>query len=364
MFLTDAGDIKLLDFGLAHIAYSTLTEVGQIIGTPFYMSPEQVVGEKADPRSDIFSLGSLSYELLTGVRAFDGDNLEQIFHGIVNDDPTTIRELDPTIPEELARIVSKMMSKSADRRFANVDALLQDLSRFRGFLEQYKTQLRDEASRALTELGSLARHHQDVVLQHEIAPPSPELTRTLEREDLSYMSLVGLHDGANLQLRRLELLIDEFASAPEDDDETDDTGPTMARYEPPVKTAGDAREQKRRHDEASDQFRAAQTHYSGGDLAASLRLVSEALRLDPDHAEAVVLAEKVRTSIAGLVDAVPDGDSEPKHIDVLVAALLAIGEPGGERNILGGDSTRGRGEIAGLIDILLSALPKGKTLEP
>ena len=99
-------------------------------------------------------------------------------------------------------------------------------------------------------------------------------------------------------------------------------------------------------------------------LAASLRLVSEALRLDPDHAEAVVLAEKVRTSIAGLVDAVPDGDSEPKHIDVLVAALLAIGEPGGERNILGGDSTRGRGEIAGLIDILLSALPKGKTLEP
>ena len=357
VFLTDAGDVKLLDFGLAHIAYSTLTEIGQIIGTPFYMSPEQVLGEKADPRSDIFSLGSLFYELLTGARAFEGEKLEQIFDRIVDDEPTPIRELDPTIPEELARIASKMMSKSADRRYANIDALLRDLSRFRGFLRQYKTQLRDEASRTLRELGSLARRHQDVVSQHELAPPSPELTATLEREDLSYMSLVGLHDGANLQLRRLELLIDDFASAPDDNDDTDET---MTMYEPPLKTAGDAREKQRRYEKANDQFRAAQMHYSGGDLAASLRLVSEALRLDHDHEGAVVLAEKVRISIVRLVDAMPEGDNQPKNFDVLVAALLAIGEPGGERNILDGDSTHGRGEIAGLSDIFLSGLPKGK----
>ena len=358
VFLTDAGDIKLLDFGLAHIAYSTLTEVGQIIGTPFYMSPEQVVGEKADPRSDIFSLGTMFYELLTGVRAFGGENLEQIFDGIVNDDPTPIRELDPTIPEELARIVSKMMSKSADRRYANIDALLQDLSRFRGFLKQYKTQLRDEASRAFKELGSLAHHNQKTVSQHEIASPSPELTSTLQREDLSYMSLVGLRDGANLQLRRLELLIDDFASAP--DDSGDDDDPTVTMYEPPVKAASDPREQKRRHEKADAQFRAAHTHYSGGDLAAGLLLVCAALRLNPDHQGAGVLAEKVRISIVRLAETILDGDNEPKHFDVLVAALLAIGEPGGERNILGGDSTHGRGEIAGLSDILLSGLPKGK----
>ena len=134
----------------------------------------------------------------------------------------------------------------------------------------------------------------------------------------------------------------------------------MTRYEPRVKPPGDAREQKRRQEKAGDQFRAAQTHYSGGDLAASLHLVSEALRFDPEHAGAVVLAERVRTSIVGLVDALQDGDSEPKHIDVLVAALLAIGEPGGEGNILGGDPTPGRGEIEGSSDIFLSGLPKGK----
>ncbi|GMR23107.1 MAG: hypothetical protein BMS9Abin37_1507 [Acidobacteriota bacterium] len=357
VFLTDEGDVKLLDFGLAHIAYSTLTEVGQIIGTPFYMSPEQVLGEKADPRSDIFSLGSLFYELLTGVRAFDGENLERIFDGIVKVNPTPMRELDPTIPEELTRIVSKMMGKSADRRYANIDALLRALSRFRGFLKQHKALLRDEANRALRELGALVHQNQEIVSQHEIASPSPELTSTLQREDLSYMSLVGLRDGANLQLRRLELLIDDFATAPDDND---DTTPTMTMHKPPVDAAGDARERRPRHGNADDPFRAAQTHYSGGDLAASLRLVSEALRLDPAHEGAGVLAEKVRSSIVGLVDAIPSGDSEPKHVDVLVAALLAIGEPGGERNILGGDSTHGRGEIAGLSDILLSGLPKGE----
>ena len=361
VFLTDEGDVKLLDFGLAQIAFSTLTEVGQIIGTPFYMSPEQVLGEKANARSDIFSLGSLFYELLTGVRPFDGANLERIFDGIVNLDPTPMRELDPTIPKELARIASKMMSKSADRRYANIDAVLRDLSRFRGFLKQYKAQLRDETNRTLRELGSLTRRHQEVVSQHEIAPPSPELTSTLQRDDLSYMSLVGLRDGANLQLRRLELLIEDFPTTP--DDSSDDEDPTGMMYAPPVKPAGDAREQKRRHDKADDEFSAAQTYFSGGDLAASLRLVSEALRLDPDHEGAVVLAEQVRTSIASLVDSLPassDSDSEPRHFDVLVAALLAIGEPGGERNILGGYSTHGRGDIAGLSDIFLSGLPKGE----
>lgn len=347
VFLTDEGDVKLLDFGLAYIAYSTLTEVGQIVGTPFYMSPEQVLGEKADPRSDIFSLGSLFYELLTGARAFEGENLERIFDGIVNEDPTPIRELDPMIPEELARIVSKMMSKPADRRYANVDVVLRALSRFRGFLSQHKTQLRDEAQHSLRELGTLARQNQEIISQHEIASPSPELTSTLQREDLSYMSLVGLRDGANLQLRRLELLIDDFATAPDDTDDDDDDDPTMPMPESPAK--------------ADAQFRAAHTHYSSGDLAAGLRLVCEALRLNPYHEGARLLAEKVRLSIVRLVDTILDGDNEPKHFDVLVAALLAIGEPGGERSILGGDSTHRRREIAGLSDIFLSGLPKGET---
>jgi len=354
VFLCDDGTVKLLDFGLAHIAFSTLTQAGQIIGTPFYMSPEQVLGEKASARSDIFSLGSLFYELLTGVRAFDRSNLEEIFDGIVNDDPTPIRDLDPTIPEELGRIVYKMMAKSAERRYRNIDSLLRDLSRFRGFLAQYKSQLREEASRTLKELASLARHHEVLVAQHEIAVPPSDLTNTVQRDDLSYMSLVGLRDGASLQLRRLELLIEDSPSSPDDSDTT------MTMYKPVIKPAADAREQRRRTATAEQKFRAAHTHYSGGDLAAGLRLVCDALRLSPNHAGAVVLAEKIRSSIMRLVDVIAEGDTAPKHFDVLVAALLAIGEPGGERNILAGDASHGRREIASLSDILLSGLPKGE----
>lgn len=352
VFLSDNGEVKLLDFGLAHMAQSTLTEAGQIIGTPFYMSPEQVLGEKAEPRSDIFSLGSLFYELLTGARAFDAGNLEHIFDAIVHNEPVPIRELDPTIPEELTRIVATMMSKDAARRYASVDALLHDLRRFRGFLKQYKSQLRDEAGRALQELGSLARHNENVVAAHELALPAPELSDTLQSQELSYMSLVGLRDGANLQLRRLELLVEDFAAAPSHEDAT------MTMYEAPDRTRGDLLELRRRGEKAEAQYHAAQTHYSGGDLAASLRLVSEALRHDPDHKGASALAEKVHTSIARLAEAVPATDDPPKHFDVLVAALLAIGEPGGERDILGGEPSHARGDIAGLSDIFLSGLPK------
>ncbi len=357
VFVTHDGDVKLLDFGLAHIAYSTLTEAGQIIGTPFYMSPEQVLGEKANPRSDIFSLGTLFYELLTGERAFGRPSLDQIFDAIVNEEPTPVQELDPTIPEELARIVAKMMHKSADRRYANVDELLRGLSRFQAFLRQYKSQLREETVRALKELSSVAQRHQNIVLEHEVSVPPPELPNTLVKEDVSYMSLVGLRDGANLQLRRLELLVDDFAVA---DQSPNDTDAAMTVYEPSVKKTGDAREQTRRYEQAEERYQSARAHYANGDLAASLRLVSDALRLNPNHSGSGELAEQVRTSIAGLVDDLPTGGDEPKHFDVLVAALLAIGEPGGERHILGGDASHEDREIAGLSDIMLSGLPKEK----
>ena len=359
VFVTDDGDVKLLDFGLAQIAQSTLTEAGQIIGTPFYMSPEQVLGEKANPRSDIFSLGALFYELLTGERAFGRPNLDEIFDAIVNEDPKPIRELDPTLPEELVRIVAKMMHKSPERRYASVEDLLRSLSRFQQFFRQYKAQLREETVRLLNELSSVARRHRDVVVEHEVTLPPPELPDTLKREDVSYMSLVGLRDGANLQLRRLELLVDDFATtlAGEDDDNGDST---VTLYEPLVKKPGDASEQKRRYERADERYHAARAHYVNGDLAASLRLVTDALRLNPNHPGSGELAEQVRTSITGLVDTLPAGSDEPKHFDVLVAALLAIGEPGGERNILGGNAAHGRREIDGLSDIFLSGLPKDR----
>ncbi len=225
VFVTQAGEIKLLDFGLAHIAFSTITEVGQIVGTPFYMSPEQVIGGKADPRSDIFSLGALIYELLTSKKAFDGENLQVIFDEILRCTPKPIRGLVPAIPAELSRIVSKMMNKSVERRYQNADGLVRDLTRFRRFLSQYKRQLREEARGTLTQVKDLAHQNQELFSREGIGSPSKRLTASLERDDVSYMSLVGLKDGASLHLRRLEKLVESAAVSASDND------PTVSIYE-------------------------------------------------------------------------------------------------------------------------------------
>jgi len=348
VFVTREGNVKLLDFGLAHIASSTLTGAGQIIGTPFYMSPEQVSGATIDPRSDIFSLGTLFYELLTDEVAFGGDNIQAIFERIVRHDPKPMREIVPAIPEELARIVSRMMAKPVDKRYPSTDDLLRDLLRFHRFLGQYKKQLRDEAKEASSELNALTDRHAELFSREGIPPASERLADALERDDLSYMSLVGLRDGAGLQLRRLEKLVDDAAKA-----DALDQDRTLSIYE--STWTGSSTRTSSDGERATQKIEAAKTHLALGHLAGSLRLVSEALRLAPDSRPAGELAEQVRIAIMNFVDQAA-GVTPPKQLDVLVAALLAMDEKEGEKKILQETSRHDRKTIAGLTDVFLSGL--------
>ena len=352
VFVTFAGEVKLLDFGLAHIAFSTLTEVGQIVGTPFYMSPEQVVGAKADPRSDIFSLGALIYELLTDKKPFDGENLQIIFDEIVRCEPKPIRELVPAIPTELSRIVSKMMNKSVEQRYQNADDLIKDLTRFRRFLGQYKKQLREEARGTLSHVTDLAHQHEELFSREGIGSPSKRLTDSLERDDVSYMSLVGLKDGASLHLRRLEKLVESAARA-----SANDSDRTLSIYD--TTSTGMRPISGTRHRDtirADEKLKAAETSFSTGDLAGSLRLVCEALRIAPDHQRSEQLAERIRTGIVRLADVLAP-EPGPTQVEVLVAALLAIGETGEEQALLRSQSSHDHQTIAGLSDVFLAGLP-------
>ena len=352
VFVTHSGEVKLLDFGLAHIAFSTLTEVGQIVGTPFYMSPEQVVGGKADPRSDIFSLGALIYELMTDQKAFDGENLQIIFDEIVRCTPKPIRELVPAIPAELSRIVSKMMNKSMELRYQNADDLVGDLTRFRRFLGQYKKQLREEARRTLSQVKDLAHQNRSLFSREGIGSPSKRLTDSLERDDVSYLSLVGLKDGASLHLRRLEKIVESAALA-----SANDSDRTLSIYDAtwtgmhplPGATHRDAIR-------AEEKLEAAETSFRTGDLAGSLRLVCEALRIAPDHQRAEQLAERVRVGIVRLADVLAP-EPGPSQVEVLVAALLAIGETGEEQAMFRSESSHDHRTITGLSDVFLAGLP-------
>lgn len=116
IMLNKAGDVRITDFGIAQIKTEQTVSKG-IIGSPSYMSPEQVKEEPVEDKSDIFSLGCVLYELLTGQKAFSGDNYFSIMYKITNEEPASIRDLRPEIPEILARIARKALAKDPVRRY-------------------------------------------------------------------------------------------------------------------------------------------------------------------------------------------------------------------------------------------------------
>jgi hypothetical protein len=117
LMLLEDGTVKITDFGIAKVATSDLTRTGQFLGTPNYMSPEQVIGHAIDGRSDLFSLGIILYELLTGEKPFMGSSLTTITYQIVNVDPIEPSRIQPAVPPALDAICRKLLRKSPDERF-------------------------------------------------------------------------------------------------------------------------------------------------------------------------------------------------------------------------------------------------------
>ena len=134
IMIDDAGEPHLTDFGLAkrEAGEITMTLDGVILGTPAYMSPEQAKGEghAADRRSDIYALGVVLYQMLTGELPFRGSK-QMLIHKVINEEPTSLRRLDPTIPRDLETICLKCMEKDPGKRFANAQEIVDELNRWR-----------------------------------------------------------------------------------------------------------------------------------------------------------------------------------------------------------------------------------------
>jgi serine/threonine protein kinase len=115
---------KLIDFGLAKLAAQTeksgLTRTGQVVGTPKYMAPEQIAGRPVDARSDLYALGCLLYEMLTGRTPFNGDDDVQVLYQQIHDPPTPLRKLVPDAPESLEKVLNRMLAKDPASRFPSV----------------------------------------------------------------------------------------------------------------------------------------------------------------------------------------------------------------------------------------------------
>ena len=138
IILTTDGKVKITDFGIAKVASSNLTTTGQFLGTPNYMSPEQVSGAPVDGRSDIFSLGVVLYELLTNRKPFQGDNLTAISYKIVHEDFTPPAELSSEIPPEFNPIVARAMAKDPWNRYQRGKDMALALYQLKAHLEEQK----------------------------------------------------------------------------------------------------------------------------------------------------------------------------------------------------------------------------------
>ncbi len=119
------GQVKIMDFGLARLGASEMTAAGTVMGTPNYMSPEQVKGERADARSDIFSVGAVFYEILSGRKPFDGDSLHAILYKVLEATAVPLREAAPDLPTVVTQVVDRAMAKEPAARYQNGAELLE-----------------------------------------------------------------------------------------------------------------------------------------------------------------------------------------------------------------------------------------------
>jgi serine/threonine protein kinase len=176
ILLTAGGQAKIADFGVARPLHSSLTATRSLVGTPNYMSPEQVKTTPVSPRSDLFSAGAVMYEMLTGVKPFAAPELSGILYNVVNLVPPRVTDTNPSVPDAIARVVAKLLAKNANDRYANADEALTELESVRD--------ARD-AALASGELGVVTVDHGDATTplptfsDFDLTPPPSLLGRAV-----------------------------------------------------------------------------------------------------------------------------------------------------------------------------------------
>jgi serine/threonine-protein kinase len=132
----ETGVLKVTDFGVACLTDTSKTKTGTILGSPSYMSPEQLAGKKVDGRSDLFSLGVSMYQLLAGELPFIGESLASLMYKIANEKHPDIRMFRPDLPPCIAKIINKLLHKDIERRFQTGSQIVSAIRRCKGRLNE------------------------------------------------------------------------------------------------------------------------------------------------------------------------------------------------------------------------------------
>ncbi len=187
------GDLKIVDFGIARLASSSMTASGLIMGTPDYMSPEQARGQDIDQRSDIFSAGAVFYFILTGRKPFAAPDLAAVLLKVQTEEPLPIR--DSEAPLTLAKIVMKALAKNPADRYHTCGRMVAELEHLKRDLTSESLQQLDEAGTRLTALEALAAERRSLIEKLSLHPAPPDL-------DATRLSLVERHAAVTEPIRR------------------------------------------------------------------------------------------------------------------------------------------------------------------
>jgi serine/threonine protein kinase len=167
IIITPKGRAKIADFGIARMrTHEARTQTGVIMGSPKYLSPEQVVGKRADFRSDIFSLGVILYQCLTGMAPFSGEGLSSLMYQITNHDPAPPSSINPQVPVMLDYIIAKVLAKSPEARYQSATELASDL-------RDCARQLEAGAAPLVIDLSDTFSLSRPVAVPAPLVPPIP-----------------------------------------------------------------------------------------------------------------------------------------------------------------------------------------------
>ena len=260
------GHVKITDFGIARMASSSVrTQTGMVLGSPKYMSPEQVMGKAIDQRSDIFSLGVMLYEMLTGQAPFNGENVNAIMYQTLNAIPPPPNMVNPAIPEMVNFIVAKALAKGMEDRYQNAKDFAVDLRTCRDTLPH---------SGQLGELSQFPGGEKKL-------PDAIDITgrRGMEEEDAKSASSAGLSKAFDSSIATLRLAA--LTASSEDVDELSKTFNMGRPSEESINQAGRAAlaaaslasTQSRRHSPHSDMAKSSAQPRSGKFLVVLITLL-------------------------------------------------------------------------------------------
>jgi serine/threonine protein kinase len=302
IFITRSGEVKILDFGLARLTTSELTRTGVSMGTPAYMSPEQLRYDRVDHKSDIFSAGVVFYELLTYHKPFHGDSNFSISLKIVDSEPAPVEDLEKSIPPALSSIIRRALEKDPARRYQTMDELLEDLDEVRRNLEERTLQLQREIAEDSGKLEQLLRDHRQFFQTESPATSQTGVIVTSPpAESAGVKADSGRRSGSQLDyLRTLEM--------------RNQTRIELDRLSNSLI--------KRR--EASRVLAQAEELVDKGDFRSAQESIDKVLSQDPESTEALFLKERIAEKTAA--QARPLTDSYPGEGDATQSPVVPIFE--------------------------------------